>query len=99
MECKQHEIQHLLFTLDQLGKSFGTNIDLYYTLGQYLGYMDIFLSAIESQKNPLAWILCSTCINTHNIASFISILKHCFLTMVILIDLDILLVAMDSLLY
>ena len=38
MEDRQHEIQHFLFVLDQLGKIFGTNRDLYYTLGQYLGY-------------------------------------------------------------
>ena len=33
LEDRQHEIQYLLFTLDQLGKHFGTNKDLYYTLG------------------------------------------------------------------
>ena len=54
VEPRQHEIQHLLIMLDQLDKSFGTNRDLYYTLDLYLGYNDIFLIAIESQK-----ILCS----------------------------------------
>ena len=33
VEARQHEMQHLLFMLDQLGKKFGTNRDLYYTLG------------------------------------------------------------------
>ena len=37
--AKQHEIQHLLIALDQLGKTFGLNRDTYYTLGRYLGYM------------------------------------------------------------
>ena len=36
--AKQHEIQHLLIVLDQLGKNFGLNRDTYYTLGRYLGY-------------------------------------------------------------
>ena len=42
VEARQHKMQHLLFALDQLGKHFGTKRDLYYTLGQYLGYTDIF---------------------------------------------------------
>ena len=33
IEARQHEIQHLLIALDQLGKNFGTNRDMYYTLG------------------------------------------------------------------
>ena len=60
VEAKQHEIQHLLIALDQLGQIFGLNRDIYYTLGQYLGYTDISLLKIESQKDPLSWILCST---------------------------------------
>ena len=68
----------MLFRLDQLGKIFGTNRDVYYTLGQYLGYTDIFLSVIESQKGPLAWISCSTCTKTDDITSFISTLEHYF---------------------
>ena len=31
--AKQHEIQHLLIALDQLGRIFGLNRDRYYTLG------------------------------------------------------------------
>ena len=38
-EAKRHEIQHLLFAPDQLGRIFGLSRDIYYTLGQYLGYM------------------------------------------------------------
>ena len=49
-EAKQHEIQHLLIVLDQLGGFFGLNRDISYTLGQYLGYTDTFLQKIESQK-------------------------------------------------
>ena len=61
-EAKQHEIQHLLLALDQLGKNFGLNRDTYYTLGRYLGYTNTSLLKIESQKDPLSWILCSTCV-------------------------------------
>ena len=31
-ETRQHEIQHLLIVLDQLGRIFGLNRDIYYTL-------------------------------------------------------------------
>ena len=41
--AKQHEIQHLLIALDQLGKDFGLNRDTYYTLGRYLGYTNTSL--------------------------------------------------------
>ena len=60
--AKQHEIQHLLIALDQLGKYFGHNRDTYYTLGRYLGYTDTSLCKIEFQKDPLSWILCVTCV-------------------------------------
>ena len=60
--AKQHEIQHLLIALDQLGKDFGHNRDTYYTLGRYLGYTNTSLLKIESQKDPLSWILCVTCV-------------------------------------
>ena len=54
------EMQELLLALDKLGKSFGCNRDLYYTLGEYLGYTKDFLFFIEqSQSDPMAWILCS----------------------------------------
>ena len=33
VEARQHKMQHLLFALDKLVKKFGTNRDLYYTLG------------------------------------------------------------------
>ena len=46
-EGKQHEIQHLLIVLDQLGRTFGPNRDIYYTLGQYLGYTDTSLLKIK----------------------------------------------------
>ena len=62
------EMQQLLIALDELGKSFGCNRDLYYTLGEYLGYTKDFLFSIKQlQGNPLAWILCSTCTKTQNI--------------------------------
>ena len=66
------EMQELHLALDELGKSFGCNRDLYYMLGEYLGYTKAFLFSIEqSQSDPLAWIQCSACTKTQNIASFI----------------------------
>ena len=59
-DAKYHEIQHLLIALDKLCQDFGHNRDTYYSLGRYLGYTDLSLSRIESQKNPLSWILCDT---------------------------------------
>ena len=59
--CLQWEMQELLLALDKLGKSFGCNRDLYYTLGEYLGYTKAFLSSIEqSQSDPfgLDFVLC-----------------------------------------
>ena len=50
VRAKQHEIQHLLIALDQLGKNFGLNRDTYYTLGRYVGYTDISLLKTKSQK-------------------------------------------------
>ena len=78
--AKQYEIQHPLIVLDQLGKDFGHNRDTDYTLGRYLGYTDASLLKIESQKDPLSWILCSTCVKTSpvDIMDFISTLKHYF---------------------
>ena len=65
------EMQELLLVLNELGKSFDCNRDLYYTLGEYLGYTRAFLFSIEqSQSDPLAWILCSACTKAQNIASF-----------------------------
>ena len=73
------EIQELLFTLNELGKSFGCNRDLYYTLGEYLGHTKTFLFSTEqSQNHPLAWILCSACTKARNIASFVSNLENYF---------------------
>ena len=80
-KTRQHERQHLLIVLDQLGKNFGLNRDIYYTLGQYLGYDDAFLLTIELQKDPLSWILCTTCVKmelTH-ITDFISTLEGYFI--------------------
>ena len=77
------EIQGLLLALDELGRSFGCNRDLYYTLGEYLGYTKAFLFSIEqSQTDPLAWILCSTCTKAQNIASFVYDLEYYFIPMV-----------------
>ena len=58
--AKHHEVQHLLIALDKLGKNFEHNRDTYYSLGRYLGYKDSFLLRLESQTNPLPWILCDT---------------------------------------
>ena len=72
------EMQELLLALDKLGKSFGCNRDLYYTLGEYLGYTKAFLFSIEqSQTDPLAWILCSVS-KAQNIASFVYNLEYYF---------------------
>ena len=80
VRAKQHEIQHLLIALDQLGKNFGLNRDTYYTLGRYIGYTDTSLLKTESQKDPLSWILCSTSVKTSpvDIAEFISTLEQYF---------------------
>ena len=77
----RHEIHHLLIALDQLGRIFGLNRDIYYTLGQYLGYSDTFLLKIELQKDPLSGILCSTCVKMDlvHITEFISMLEHYFI--------------------
>ena len=79
--AKHHEIQHLLIALDQLGKEFGHNRDTYYTLGRYLGYTDASLSKIESQKDPLSWILCVTAVKKPptDIPDFISTLEQYFI--------------------
>ena len=78
--AKQHEIQHLLIVLDQLGKDFELNRDIYYTLGRYLGYTDTSLLKIKSQKDPISWILCSTCVKMSpvEITDFISTLEQYF---------------------
>ena len=49
-QAKHHEIQHLLIVLDQFGRIFGLNRDIYYTLGQYLGYTNIFLLKLNHKK-------------------------------------------------
>ena len=80
--CAQHhEIQHLLIALDQLGKDFGHNRDTYYSLGRYLGYKDSSLSKIESQKDPLSWILCDTAVKSspNDIPELVSTLEQYFI--------------------
>ena len=76
-ETRQHKIQHLLIMLDQLGRIFGLNRNIYYTLGWYLGYSDTFLLTIELQNDTLSWILCSTCVKTDlvHITEFIPTLE------------------------
>ena len=78
---QHHEIQHLLIALDQLGKDFGHNRDTYYSLGRYLGYTDLSLSRIESQKDPLSWILCDTTVKTspNDILELVSTLEQYFI--------------------
>ena len=79
--AKHHEIQHLLIALDKLGQDFGHNRDTYYSLGRYLGYTDLSLSRIESQKNPLSWILCDTAAKkfSDNIPELVSTLEQYFI--------------------
>ena len=90
------EMQELLLALDELGKSFGCNRDLYYMLGEYLGYTKAFLFTIEqSQSDPLAWILCSACTKTQNMLVSFTILNTIFTIMVIMMPLQILLKQLD----
>ena len=79
--AEYHEIQHLLIALDKLGQDFGHNRDTYYSLGRYLGYSDLSLSRIESQKNPLSWILCDTAAKkfSDNIPELVSALEQYFI--------------------
>ena len=54
-EYHYSEMQELFIALDELGKSFGCNRDVYYTLGEYLGYTkDSLFSIKQSQGDPLA---------------------------------------------
>ena len=79
--AKYHEIQHLLVALDKLGQDFGHNKYTYYSLGRHLGYTDLSLSRIESQKNPLSWILCDTAAKkfSDNIPELVSTLEQYFI--------------------
>ena len=80
--AKRHEIQHLLIALDKLGEDFGHNRDTYYSLGRYLGYTDLSLLRLETQTNPLSWILCDRVTNnfSNNTLEFVSILEQYFIT-------------------
>ena len=80
--AKHHELQHLLITLDTLGKNFGHNRDTYYSLGRYLGYTDSLLFRLESQANPLSWILCDIVVRqfSDNVSEFLSTLEQYFIT-------------------
>ena len=79
--AQHHEIQHLLIALDKLSQDFGHNRDTYCFLGRYLGYTDLSLSRIESQKNPLSWILCDTAVIkfSNDISEFVYILEQYFI--------------------
>ena len=79
--AKHHEVQHLLIALDRLGENFGHNRDTYYSLGKYLGYTDLSLLRLESQTNPLSWILCDTATNkfSDNIPEFVFTLEQYFI--------------------
>ena len=79
--AKRHEIQHLLIALDKLGEDFGHNRDTYYSLGRYLGYTDLSLLRLESQTNPLSWILCDTAAKkfSDNVPEFVSTLEQYFI--------------------
>ena len=78
--AKHHEIQHLLIALDKLGEDFGHNRDTYYSLGRYLGYTDLSLLRLESQTNPLSWILCDRAANkfSNNVPEFVSTIRTIF---------------------
>ena len=79
--AQHHEFQHLLIALDKLGQDFGHNRDIYYSIGRYLGYTDLSLSRIESQKNPFSWILCDTAAKkfSNDIPELVSILEQYFI--------------------
>ena len=47
------EIQGLLLALDELGRSFSCNRDLYYTLGEYFGYTKAFLFPLNNHRHIL----------------------------------------------
>ena len=80
--AKLHEIQHLLIALDKLGEDFGHNRDTYYSLGRYLGYTDLSLLRLESQTNPLSWILCDAAAKkfSDNVPELVSTLEQFFIT-------------------
>ena len=80
--AKHHEVQHLLIALDELGKNFGHNRDTYYSLGRCLGYTDLELLRLESQTNPLSWILSNTLLEKFrdNISEFVFTLEQYFIT-------------------
>ena len=48
--AQHYEIQHLLIALNPFGKDFGHNRDTYYSLGRYLGYIDLSLSNRISKR-------------------------------------------------
>ena len=81
LHAQHHEIQHLLIALDKLGQDFGHNRDTFYSLGRYLGYTDLALLRIESQKNRLSWILSDIAIKrfSDNIPELVSILEQYFI--------------------
>ena len=60
--AKNHEIKHFLDALEELGDNFGHNRDTYYSLGRYFGYTDLSLLNLESETNPLSWILHDTAV-------------------------------------
>ena len=64
-----------------MGKDFGHNTDTYFSLGRYLGYTDLSLSRIESQKDPLSRILCDTAVKTlpNDIPELVSTLEQYFI--------------------
>ena len=80
--AKSHEIKHFLAALDKLGEDFGHNRDTYYSLGRYFGYTDLPLLNLESQTNPLSWILCDTAVKefSDNVPKFLLTLKQYFIT-------------------
>ena len=79
--AKHHDIQYLLIALDKLGEDFGHNRDTYYSLGRYLGYTDLSRLRLESQMNPLSWILCDTAAKkfSNNVQEFVSTLEQYFI--------------------
>ena len=86
------EMQELLLALDELGKSFGCNRDLYYMLGDYLGYIKLSSFPLNSHKAILWPGFCALLVLRHRIslASF-TILNITFTIMVTMMPLQILL--------
>ena len=78
MAAKYCHLEHLVFALDHLGKTFAHNKILYYSLGTHLGFSTFSLICIELLHNPLSWILTASCVKAHSIPVFLRQLEQYF---------------------